>query len=132
MAPVNEKGESIKRFAFIDVNNTEKTTEKMLGFAVDWGKVCKYLEEQQGCERVFFYPGIELGDTARAEEFASLASPCVVKAKTTIVYKNPSRTISVKCSNCGAEGAKVIDMGYKKKSNCDVELTIDALENAVD
>ncbi|NUQ57390.1 MAG: NYN domain-containing protein [Candidatus Paceibacter sp.] len=120
-----------RRFAFIDVQNTASTTRKLLGFVVDWHKLCAYLKEKWMCEKVFFYSGIDEGDEETAREFELLSkNGCVVKAKTIFSYKKPDKTISIKCVNCGAENVEIVDMGYNKKSNCDVDLTVDALEHA--
>jgi|SRR3989344_1023825 len=119
------------RYAFIDVQNTASTTQKLLGFIVDWHKLCKYLTEKWKCDKVFFYSGIDEGDAETAKEFESLANNgCVVRAKTVFSYKKPDRKISIKCLGCGKETVEVVDMGYNKKSNCDVDLTVDAMEIA--
>ena len=62
----------MKRFAFIDVQNTASTTRKLLGFLIDWHKLCEYLKTKWRCEKVFFYSGIDEGDTETAKEFESL------------------------------------------------------------
>lgn len=84
--------------------------------------------------KIFLYSGIELGDTNTADSFLSLDKlGCVeVKTKTTMIYKNPDKEVSVKCPNpnCQTNFIKVVDMGYRKKSNCDVELTMDVLDYA--
>lgn len=36
----------MKRYAFIDANNTAATTERMLGFVVDWYKLCSVLKDK--------------------------------------------------------------------------------------
>jgi len=46
------------------------------------------------------------------------------------VYKNKDKTFAFKCSNCSSENIKTIDMGYRKKSNCDVELSVDVIEKS--
>ncbi len=120
-----------KRYAFIDVQNTASTTRKLLGFLIDWYKLCAYLKDKWKCEKVFFYSGIDEGDTETTKEFESLAaSGCIVKAKTVFSYKRPDKTIAIKCINCGADNAEVVNMGYNRKSNCDVDLTVDAMEEA--
>lgn len=120
-----------KRFAFIDVQNTASTTRKLLGFIVDWQKLCAYLNDKWKCEKVYFYSGIDEGDAETAKEFDSLSkNNCIVKVKTVFSYKRPDKTISIKCIGCGKENAEVIDMGYNRKSNCDVDLTVDAMEEA--
>lgn len=120
-----------QRYAFIDVQNTATTTRKLLGFLVDWHKLCGYLKDEWKCEKVFFYSGIDEGDTETTKEFEALSSDgCIVKAKTVYSYKRPDRTITIKCVQCGADNAEVVDMGYNRKSNCDVDLTVDAMEEA--
>ena len=121
----------MKRFAFIDVQNTATTTQKLLGFIINWHKLCEYLKEKWKCEKVFFYSGIDEGDTETAKEFDSLSqNGCVVKTKTVFAYKKPDKTISIKCVECGKDNIEVVDMGYNRKSNCDVDLTVDAMEMA--
>jgi len=119
------------RCAFIDVQNTASTTQKLLGFVIDWHKLCNYLIEDWKCEKVFFYSGIDDGDAETSKEFELLKnSGCIVRAKTVFSYKKPDKKIHIKCSDCGREMVEVVDMGYNKKSNCDVDLTVDAMEMA--
>lgn len=123
--------ESLKRYAFIDVQNTASTTAKLLGFVIDWHKLYGYLLEKWKCEKVFFYTGIDEGDDVAVREYESLLKTgCIVKAKTVFAYKKPDKTVSVKCIECGKENVEVIDMGYNRKSNCDVDLTVDAMEES--
>src|ERR1017187_4975104 len=104
-----------QRYAFIDVQNTATTTRKLLGFLIDWHKLCGYLKEKWKCEKVFFYSGIDEGDTETAKEFETLSSNgCIVKSKTVYSYKRPDRTIAIKCVQCGADNAEVVDMGYNR------------------
>lgn len=126
-----ETKNSLKRYAFVDVQNTASTTQKLLGFVTDWHKLCKYLNEKWKCEKIFFYTGISEGDFDTAKEFESLSqNGCTVRSKTVYAYKRPDKTISLKCVHCGKENVEVIDMGYNSKSNCDVDLTVDAMEMA--
>lgn len=119
------------RCAFIDVQNTASTTQRLLGFVIDWRKLCKYLNEKWKCQRVFFYSGIDDGDVETAKEFEHLEkNGCIVKSKTVFSYKRPDKKITIKCAGCGRESIEVIDMGYNRKSNCDVDLTVDAMETA--
>ena len=48
-----------KKYAFIDVQNTESTTRKLLGFIIDWKKLFQFLKNSWGCEKVFFYASNE-------------------------------------------------------------------------
>jgi uncharacterized LabA/DUF88 family protein len=120
-----------KAFAFIDVQNTETTTRQILGFSVDWGKLFDFLKTDWKCEKVFFYSGIDVGDSELEKEFKKLADDgCVVRAKLVFAYKNKDKNIDVKCPKCEHDFEKVVDMGYNRKSNCDVDLTVDAMEIA--
>ncbi len=122
------------RYALIDAQNTASTTQRMCGFVVDWTKLCAYLKDQKrwGCQRIYLYSGVENGDTTLADEFVALHEKfgCSVRTKAVITYKNPDKTVQFRCSGCGEEAVKVVDMGYRRKSNCDVELTADAMELA--
>ncbi|MEK7144690.1 MAG: NYN domain-containing protein [Patescibacteria group bacterium] len=122
----------MKRYAFIDVLNTANSAEKMLGFAVDWARLAEYLINKRSCTEVFFYTGIENGDTETAQEFDSLSKIdcCVVRSKPVFAYKNKDKTVAKACRSCGEENVFTVDMGYNKKSNCDVELGVDTIEKS--
>lgn len=78
---------------------------------------------------MFFYSGIDEGDVETTKEFESLAKTgCIVKTRTVFSYKKQDKTISIKCVACGKENAEIVAMGYNHKSNCDVDLTVDAME----
>ncbi|MFA5797938.1 MAG: NYN domain-containing protein [Candidatus Woesearchaeota archaeon] len=127
---MNEK-DFKKRIAFIDAYNTANTTEKLLGFVVDWKKLHTYLLEEWNCEKIFFYSGVEIGDNETEKEYELLKSlRCEMRIKTTIPYKRKDKKVSIECAKCGYVNIETISMGYEKKSNCDVELTVDALEEA--
>ncbi|MFA6341052.1 MAG: NYN domain-containing protein [Candidatus Paceibacterota bacterium] len=120
-----------RKIAFIDVQNTATTTQKLLGFVIDWKKLCNYLKDKWKCEKVFFYSGVDDGDFETAKEFESLAHEgCIIRTKTVFAYKRPDKKIPIKCINCGTENIEVVDMGYNRKSNCDVDLTVDAMEES--
>jgi uncharacterized LabA/DUF88 family protein len=121
----------MKKYAFIDVQNTETTTRRVLGFLVDWRKLFKFLEDDWKCEKVFFYTGIDAGDSETEKEFELLAKDGgVVRLKIVFSYKNKNRNIKIKCPKCSNEFTEIVDMGYNRKSNCDVDLTVDAMECA--
>src|SRR3990167_8935667 len=64
----------MKKFAFIDVQNTETTTLKVLRFALDYEKLFSYLKNKWKCEKIFFYPGIQFNDEVRGELFDKLTN----------------------------------------------------------
>lgn len=122
----------MRRYAFIDVQNTESTVEQSCGFAVDWTKLYLWLHDQKwSCDKIFFYTGIEAGDEELINEFNALSKlPCsIIRSKSIFAYKKPNKKISIKCIKCDEENIAVVEMGYRKKANCDVELTMDILEN---
>lgn len=121
----------MRRYAFVDVQNTESTAQQFCGFSVDWGKLYEYLcHDRWSCDKIFFYTGIEVGNDDLANEFESLSklSGCIVRAKPVFIYKKKDKTVQLKCVKCGEENVSVVDMGYDRKANCDVELTMDILD----
>jgi uncharacterized LabA/DUF88 family protein len=120
----------MKRIAFIDVQNTETTTLKVLKFALDHEKLFSYLKHKWKCEKIFFYPGIQHGDDTRGELFTKLAKlGAIVRPKYFFTYKNADKIFITNCPKCNTEITQRIEMGYSWKCNCDVELTTDALGN---
>ncbi len=121
----------MKRFAFIDVQNTETTTLKVLGFTLDCEKLFNYLKNSWECEEVFFYPGIKYDDNVREALFARLTElGAIVRVKYFFIYKNENRVSIINCPICKIKISQKIEMGYSWKCNCDVELTSDILDHA--
>ncbi len=121
----------MKRYAFIDVQNTETTTLKVLRFATDHERLFAYLKDKWNCEKVFFYPGIQHGDEARGEIFSKLTElGAIVRPKYFFVYKNSDKYIDANCPKCNTQITQKIDMGNTWKCNCDVELTADVIDHA--
>ncbi|MDP3697565.1 MAG: hypothetical protein Q8R55_06160 [Candidatus Taylorbacteria bacterium] len=118
-----------KAVAFIDVQNTDTTTKKLLGFEVDWKKLCYFLKNDWQCDKVFFYVGIDEGDLETTNLFEGLrGNGCIVRAKVVFAYKNRDVDLNVTCPKCSNKFIEKVDMGYNRKSNCDVDLTVDAME----
>ena len=123
----------MKRYAFIDVQNTESTTDQLLGFIVDWYKTYAYLKEKWNCEKIFFYSGIANGDSETALEYQKLSEPgYIVHAKPYFIYKNPDQIIKISCPECKTEILHKMNKGTKWKSNCDVEFSVDAVNHLED
>jgi len=115
-----------KRYVFIDVYNTINTAEQLCGFSIDWKKLYNHLIQKWQCDEVYFYDGVEMGDTNKMKEYNDLKSiGYIMRTKTTMIYKNSDRKVSVECDKCGHRINKNMSMGYCRKSNCDVELTLD-------
>ncbi len=121
----------MRRYAFIDVQNTETTAIKVLSFTVDHGRLFSYLKERWQCEKVFFYPGIRHNDASRIKEFEELTKQgAVVRPKFFFVHKNQEREVVISCTNCKTINIQTLEMGHSWKCNCDVELTSDVLDHA--
>lgn len=123
----------MSKIAFIDVQNTETTAIKWLGFSVDWQRLTDYLRNEWGCERVHYYLGIQEGDVSRAREFDALSSAqVIVRPKSYFVHKVSDKIVKTTCPKCEDKVAIRVDMGYSWKCNCDVELTVDVLDHAIE
>jgi uncharacterized LabA/DUF88 family protein len=122
----------MKRYAFVDVLNTASTAQHMLGIVIDWKELCEYLKNKRSCCEVYLYTGIDNGDVETAKEFDALhkSDCCTVRSKSIFAYKNKDKVVSSRCSACGNEDVHTVPMGYTKKSNCDVELSVDAIEKS--
>lgn len=119
------------KYAFIDVQNTDITTKKLLGFVIDWQKLYNFLKDSWNCNRVFLYIGVDEGDLDTTKILEELEKDgCIVRSKTVFAYKNKDKDLKVICPDCRKEFIEHIDMGYNRKSNCDVDLTVDAMEMA--
>ncbi|MEK7587197.1 MAG: NYN domain-containing protein [Patescibacteria group bacterium] len=121
------------RYAFIDVQNTESTTNQLLGFEIDWHKLYAHLKERWECEKIFFYSGIQNGDNKKIIEHQKLSElGYIVRTKLYFIYKNPDQIIKTSCPKCKTEITHKINKGTKWKSNCDVEFSVDAVNHMVE
>jgi uncharacterized LabA/DUF88 family protein len=97
----------VKRIAFIDASNTNLTAKHVLRFEIDYGKLFYLLtNEKWNCEQIFYYQGWD-GSSRKKKYLNSLNQ---------IGY-----TVKTKYAHKFSDG--------NHKSNCDVELTVDVLEN---
>lgn len=119
------------KYAFVDVQNTDTTTKKLLDFKINWQKFFIFLRDEWKCEKVFLYTGVDEGDVDTVKMLEQLTDlGCMVRAKTVFAYKNKDRDLEIACPQCKKKFIEHIDMGYNRKSNCDVDLTVDAMELA--
>ncbi len=118
-------------YGFIDFQNTDNTTKQLLGFPIDWKKLCDFLKNNWNCEKVFLYIGVDQRDLETLKMLEELkSSGLIMREKTTFSYKNKDKEIDISCPKCGNKFIERVDMGYNKKANCDVDLTVDAMELA--
>ena len=76
----------MKRYAFIDVQNTASTTQRMLGFVIDWAKVT-LLAPQVHLEAVTKNITVKTPDGQYAKEAITLTFSC----KDSAVVPNPAQ-----------------------------------------
>jgi uncharacterized LabA/DUF88 family protein len=118
-------------YAFIDFQNTDNTTKQLLGFSIDWKKLCNFLKNNWKCEKVFLYMGVDDRDLEMAELVEELKnSGFIVRDKKLFSYKNKDKELNIFCPKCGNKFIEKVDMGFNKKANCDVDLTVDAMDLA--
>lgn len=119
--------DTMRRYAFIDVANT-KGSAGLLGFQIDPQRLYEYLCDQKwSCGEVFWYAGRirnEKNEKAR-EKIVQIGY--TVRDKDTHFHKK-SNHVDGACPHCGGEVSLDSKMHRMPKANCDVELTIDALE----
>jgi uncharacterized LabA/DUF88 family protein len=117
------------RYAFIDVQNTDSTTKQLLGFRIEWIRLYNFLKEIKKCDKIFFYTGIDEKDIEMLGLLDTLEKTgCEMRSKILYIYKNKDKDIKIACPKCGNQFIEHIDMGYNHKSNCDVDLTVDAMQ----
>ncbi|MEK7562320.1 MAG: NYN domain-containing protein [Patescibacteria group bacterium] len=118
-------------YAFIDFQNTDNTTKQLLGFSIDWKKMCDFLKNRWGCEKIFLYIGVNDRDLETAKLTEELRnSGFIIRDKKLFSYKNKDKEINIICPKCGNKFIEKIDTGFNKKANCDVDLTVDAMDLA--
>ena len=120
-------------FAFVDRNNLDRTTKDLLGFAIDWEKLSQHLrtERTEGrswmCEKVFIYTGVReldvVGLTAKHTKQGYEA-----RIRTSFPQRDKVREHPYICTGCGIDGKLVVTSPGAIKSNCDVDLTVDAMQ----
>jgi len=119
-------------FAFIDRTNLDRTTKDLLNFSIDWKKLAKHLREARPegrswlCEKVFIYTG------ARHWDVVGLTSKLTrqgyePRVRESYPQKDKLRETAYKCEGCSFEGAVQFTLSGAVKSNCDVDLTVDAM-----
>ncbi|MEX1120249.1 MAG: NYN domain-containing protein [Candidatus Paceibacterota bacterium] len=119
----------MNRYAFIDVPNTIGTTRECLNFFIDWERLYSFLKnEKWNCKEVFFYKGYK-GGKEREQLLERLGKNIgyEVRTKLTHIHPDKEKDLIVKCDSCGEDFIHKYIINGNQKSNCDVELTVDAL-----
>lgn len=118
----------MKRYAFIDIPNTNGTAKNCLDFSVDWRKLYELLTNKKWeCLDIFFYKGYK-GDKEKQQLEKIKDLGYKVRTKLTHIHPDKNKDILVKCNTCKVEFLHNYIIKGNQKSNCDVELTVDALD----
>lgn len=118
----------MKRYAFIDVPNTSGTTNTVLGFQINWEKLYEFLvNDKWSCSTVFYYKGYK-GEKEKEQLEKLRAVGYKVQTKLTHIYADRYKEVRVSCPTCTGDFSFKEKIKGHQKSNCDVELTVDALE----
>ncbi len=124
----DKKKSDIKRYAFIDVPNTTGTTKNIHNFFIDWKKLFSLLtNEKWGCLDVFFYKGYKGEKEKKQLEKMGEEIGYKIKTKFTHIHKDKEENINIKCDKSEEEFIYIHKINGARKSNCDVELTVDAV-----
>lgn len=123
----------MEKFAFIDTYNLNSSAIQV-GFPyVNYDKLFDWLNNSLKCTQIYYYSGLENGDINVEEKHKRLAlTGYNLRIKTIQIYKNNPKKVITKCPKCSEEFKGLIDMGYRRKANCDVELTFDMLSKLTD
>lgn len=121
----------IKRYSFIDVSNTVGTVCGVLDFKIDWKKLFDHLRgEKWQCEEVFYYRGKKPGKKT-GKDFKKIEDiGYIIRTKDTHIHPDKFIDYPFTCGKCNENGVLKIKKFGLWKSNCDVELTVDAVELA--
>lgn len=117
----------MNRYAFIDVSNTTGTTNECLNFSIDWEKLYTLMKNKKwNCKEVLFYKGYKgLKEEEQLKKIEEIGY--VVRTKLTHVHPNRKHEISIECEHCGKNFIHEYLIRGNRKSNCDVELSVDAV-----
>jgi uncharacterized LabA/DUF88 family protein len=116
------------RYAFIDVPNTTGTTTNVLHFSIDWARLYQLLRnEKWSCSKIFFYKGHK-GEKEKEQLDKLRDIGYTVRTKLTHIHPDSLTTQELICPWCQGVFVHPYRVKGNRKSNCDVELTVDALE----
>lgn len=115
-------------YAFIDVSNTIGTTNGCLGFSIDWSRLYLLLTNKKWeCKDIYFYKGHK--GKKEKQQLDKMAEGVGYKIRTKLTHIHPdiSRDVNVICPACNEKFVHEETVKGRWKSNCDVELSVDAV-----
>lgn len=126
------KAKSEGVFVFIDAENVRNSLQAMGYRDFDYEKLYEWLTKKKGVTRVYLYGAIETGDTARTQKYQELEElGYIVSPKKVTIYAQKPLSIAVECPECEHEFIHKHQRRSKPKANCDVELTLDVMNNGI-
>ncbi|MFH1759137.1 MAG: NYN domain-containing protein [Patescibacteria group bacterium] len=121
----------MKTYAFIDASNTLSTTKGVLKFDIDWKKMFNHLKSKKwNCKKIYFYQGEKKSNKHKSylSELSKLGYE--IRSKLTFIHKAKKQERKFVCKKCSYTNTVIFKKGDVHKANCDVELTVDAMNCA--
>jgi uncharacterized LabA/DUF88 family protein len=116
-----------KTIALIDAANIIYAN-KYLEWSIDHRCLIKYLKERFGVKRVIYYAGLEKEDNEKENFYKKIKKfGFKTKIKPVAIFKGKYYWKNFKCPRCKKRISKKFQGPPIKKANCDVDLTIDAI-----
>ena len=120
-------------FVFVDVENVRNAVESEGYIDLDYKKLFEWLKEKKNVKRIYLYLGIKDGDSKKEKRYKKFSKieNCYVSIKKVMVYKKPPIELDTKCPRCQNHFIRRFYPRSELKANCDVELTLDAINFGV-
>jgi len=114
-------------FAFIDESNVKYSAQAMGFINFDYEKF-KAWAESKGISRIYIYGSYLREDSEQLAFYEELERlGYLVSKKEVMTYRKPSTPLDLKCPSCSHKFKKYRKEFKKTKANCDVELTLDVM-----
>lgn len=102
---------------------------RYLRWPIDHQRLIKYLRERYNANKVIYYAGLEKKNKRKAKFYKKIESfGFEIKIKPVIEFKGKFYWKSFRCPKCYRRISKKFQAPPTKKANCDVDLTIDAIQ----
>lgn len=103
---------------------------KYLKWAIDHKKLIKYLKERYNAKKIIYYAGLEERDEEKADFYKKIEKfGFETRIKPVAEFKGKFYWKSFRCPKCKKRISKKFQGPPIKKANCDVDLTVDAIQH---
>lgn len=121
------KNSKTNTYVFIDAANIIYGAKETGRWKVDFPKLFKYLTERFKAKKIFFYTGYNPHNKKQINNISKLEEiGFIVRSKPIKIIKQDSVYKKNTCPSCKHIWTATINRPPKIKSNCDVDLTLDA------